>query len=399
MSNSFDPGSSIFADKTIEQVVAFLGNGKLVDNSKCSEEFRLFLEKSSYAKLASYANFCLDNKFERSGSVLQDVVNEIGRRLGFNVTNGRYQGVKDQIGHDGLWADSASFLVVEVKTTDAYRINLDTICAYGEKLKNTDIARNWVINTLIIVGRQDTGDLEAQVRGSRHAWSVRIISIASLIKIMYLYNELDDPILLNRIKNILKPIEYTRVDNIVDILFDTQKESDSELSPRVLDVDGALIGRSDVSDVSPIESTKPEMEKKRFLIVESFFQSKKMKFLRKSKTNFSDILSKTRVTCAVSKKYEMDSQIYWYALHPKWIEFLKSGEDSFFILGCMDREKAYAIPLSLILENVNSLNRTERGDKSYWHITLSLDQGILNWNVSQKRLKIDLTEYEFVLGQ
>ena len=34
--------------------------------------------------------------FAKSGFVLQDIVNEIGKRLGYDVQNGRYQGVVNQ---------------------------------------------------------------------------------------------------------------------------------------------------------------------------------------------------------------------------------------------------------------------------------------------------------------
>jgi len=36
---------------------------------------------------------------------------------------------------------------------------------------------------LIVVGRQETGDLEAQIRGSRHAWDIRLLSADSLLKL------------------------------------------------------------------------------------------------------------------------------------------------------------------------------------------------------------------------
>jgi hypothetical protein len=94
-------------------------------------------------------------------------VNEIGRRLGYKVTNGVYQGKSNEIGFDGLWDDGHSELIVEVKTTDAYRINLETLFNYGEKFKSDRRFVDKDRQCLIVVGRQDTGDLEAQVRGSR----------------------------------------------------------------------------------------------------------------------------------------------------------------------------------------------------------------------------------------
>jgi hypothetical protein len=71
-------------------------------------------------------------------------------------------------------------LIIEVKTSDAYRINLDRIAGYRENLiKAGKVSGN--CSVLLVVGRDDTGDLEAQVRGSRHAWSVRIISIEAFV--------------------------------------------------------------------------------------------------------------------------------------------------------------------------------------------------------------------------
>jgi hypothetical protein len=49
------------------------------------------------------------------GFVLQDLVNEIGRRLSYDVRG--YQGVVNDIGFDGLWFDGKNHIVVEVKTT------------------------------------------------------------------------------------------------------------------------------------------------------------------------------------------------------------------------------------------------------------------------------------------
>lgn len=386
---------------TIEQIVAICGDGKLRDNSEASDQLRQFLSQRSTAQLEVYAQYCLEEKFDRSGLVLQDVINEIGRRLGYQVQNGRYRGAQNQIGFDGLWFDGSAYLVVEVKTTDAYRVNLDTICEYGEKLKDNHVGSDKKINTLVVVGRQDTGDLEAQVRGSRHAWSVRIISIDSLVKLMFLHEELDDPKLVNQIRTILHPFEYTRVDNIIDMLFDTQKEADEVLTepPAIVPQERYENLPTKQKKFTAELTPKAELEAKRYSIVKAFFALKGSQAHKKSKTNFSDLAGDLRVTCAVSKRYDNDYQPYWYALHPAWVEFLKEGKQSFFVLGCMDRTDAYAVPFSKVAELLPNLNQTEKGDRSYWHVALNLDDGILKWNVSQIGLKLSLDEYRFsVLG-
>ena len=44
--------------------------------------------------IESYLTQCLQSSFSDSGFALQDIVNEVGHRLGFRVENGRYRGTK-----------------------------------------------------------------------------------------------------------------------------------------------------------------------------------------------------------------------------------------------------------------------------------------------------------------
>lgn len=37
-----------------------------------------------------------------------------------------------------------------------------------------------------------------------------------------------------------------------------------------------------------------------------------------------------------------------------------------------DRDEAFAVPYSWIVSNKNNLNMTDRGERSYWHITLTI---------------------------
>jgi hypothetical protein len=217
------------ANYTIQQIVAICGDGNLRDNSVCSSQLREYLSLQISDRIADYAHYCLEAGFAKSGLVLQDdVVNELGRRLRYEVQNGRYQGVANQPGFDGLWFDGKNHIIVEVKTTDAYRINIDTVSAYAKKINQKSPNAGADFSILIVVGRQDTGDLEAQVRGSRHAWSTRLISVDALIKMMFVREEVDDPTLVERIRRLLLPFEYTRVDNIIDLVFDTQQDQDQK---------------------------------------------------------------------------------------------------------------------------------------------------------------------------
>lgn len=213
-------------NKLVHQIIAFAGTGQLSDGSPAAAEFREFLGIVPSSDLSRYADECLRESFSGSGFALQDVVNQIGRRLGYSVVDGRYRGTTNQVGFDGLWKfPDGHTVVVEVKTTDAFRIELQRIADYRREL--IEAARFGEENSsiLVVVGRQDTGDMEAQIRGSRHAWDVRLISVDALLRLMFLKERVDDPTTIRRICDILKPREFTRLDEIVDIVFSAAEEA------------------------------------------------------------------------------------------------------------------------------------------------------------------------------
>ena len=75
----------IFKDKSLPQILSFAGDGKLKDGNTTSSEFRNLLDIVQPNILFEFANYCLSNPFENSGLALQDIVNQIGKRLNFDV--------------------------------------------------------------------------------------------------------------------------------------------------------------------------------------------------------------------------------------------------------------------------------------------------------------------------
>src|SRR4051812_25921728 len=112
--------------RSIQQIIAWAGDGQLRDASATATEFREYIELLPASQLAQYCAQCLDSAFNESGLVLQDLVNEVGKRLGFEVKFGRYRGSQSAIGFDGIWKFPCGHqAVVEVKTTSAYQLRLD----------------------------------------------------------------------------------------------------------------------------------------------------------------------------------------------------------------------------------------------------------------------------------
>jgi hypothetical protein len=224
----------IFKQKSLLQIIQFAGEGKLRDSNKTSHEFRELINSVSSEILIHYSESCLIEKFDDSGFALQDIVNEVGLRLGFDVQFGLYQGRKNDIGYDGIWssADCHDF-IVEVKTSDAYRINLDKLIAYRDKLIDSERIKGTSSSILIIVGREDTGDLEAQIRGSKHAWDIRLMSTDSLLKLLKVKESFNDSKTAAQINEILKPKEYTKIDRLIDLMFNHSNAEKNNTPPEV----------------------------------------------------------------------------------------------------------------------------------------------------------------------
>ncbi len=197
--------------KHVQQIIAFAGDGQLLDGNAASQEFREFLANVPSEVLRDYASQCLEDAFKDSGLALQDIINQAGARLGFEVEAGRYRGTSKTIGFDGLWRfPSGHTIVLEVKTTDAYSIDLNRIAGYRRALIAANQITEDASSILIVVGRKDTDNLEAQIRGSRHAWDMRLISIDALLRLLFLKESLEDPQTIRRIYDILIPREFTK---------------------------------------------------------------------------------------------------------------------------------------------------------------------------------------------
>ena len=359
---------------SIEQVVALCGTGKLTDNSETAQELRDYLQIAESENLFKYLEACLRAGFDKSGVVLQDIINELGRRLDYIVENGLYQGRSNAIGHDGLWtAPNGHVIVVEVKTTDAYRINLDTISGYREQLiRSGKIGDD--SSVLLVVGRQDTGDLEAQVRGSKHAWTFRIISADALAKLVRLKQNAELAS-VSKIHDLLVPFEYTRLDKIIEIAFTVAEDATNAVESERADLDHVIVSPDKERDAVASQDRRPYSPTPAEVVAHirgriiSALTPKYAPFIKKSRALYWTADKSVRLAITISKEYEKGGD-FWYGYHPDWDRFLKEGSVGLFVLGCVGRDEAFAIPFEWIHNRLNRLNITEREGGSHYHIQL-----------------------------
>ena|SRR5579862_6760115 len=125
-------------DFNLRQVLALVGNlDDSPDDHAPRERFRQFLQENvtEVGQIRDYIEECLRVPGDQYSRALQDLVNHLGRFLGFEVVFGRYQGVQGQIGFDGHWKSPSGYHVVaEVKTTEVYPIKTATLLNYINEL-------------------------------------------------------------------------------------------------------------------------------------------------------------------------------------------------------------------------------------------------------------------------
>ncbi len=388
-------------DKSVAQIVAFAGDGRLRDGGDASREFREFLAVVPTERLARYADQCLTDRFEDSGLVLQDIVNEVGRRLGFDVTHGRYRGSAGHVGYDGLWRAPEHTLVVEVKKTDAYRFDLETPVGYRRSLIRSGDLADDASSILIVVGREETGGLEAQIRGSRYAWDVRLISVDALLRLLRLKEATEDPRIHQQIRSVLVPREFTKLDGIIDLVFaaaeDVQGETAEELGPESGETlepakapSPAAAGRGGrAPKFTPVAfhdacAARIERHLGRPLV-------------KRSRATFASPDGRLMLVCAVSREHAGQGHgataSYWFAFHPHQRDALASAAEAYVAFGCGSERTLLLIPFGEFAAWLDGLWTTDSEDRFYWHVRISRERDRLVLDRKRGFEPVDVTRY------
>ena len=383
-------------NKRLEQIIAFAGDGRFAEDNETSHEFREYLSRVSPEKLKAYCAECLaGEKFTAAAFALQDIINEMGRRLGFSVRPGRYRGVSGHIGYDGLWTlQSGHVLVVEVKTSDAYRVSLKTIAGYRNSLIEAGTIPKNESSCLIIVGRQDTGGLEAEIRGSRQAWEMRLISIDALLKLLDLRQRLDHPGVVKKVGEILVPHEFTRVDDIVDLVFETAEDTLPE--PPAIAVAAADVIEDDDGDEEEEEASSPRLDVVGIGRDSAARVSMKLDvpLIQRSRATFSSADDAVRLVSAYSRTYGAAPEGgFWFAFHPYQKEFLDEAKQGFVSFACGDAATVLLIPVAEFSRWLPGLHDTVTPDRRYWHVRIKRKSGRFIMNRRKGHERIDLTKY------
>ena len=203
---------------TLKDLLSLVGD--LEDGSEASSRFRQYIEsRTDFDNLKSYINEALGGKDEQFNKALQDLVNAVGTKLGFDVEYGRYRGVRspEVIGHDGLWkSNEGKYIVIETKTTSAYQIDTSVIVGYIQQLAQRDDVAGEDTFGLYVIGRFDVSGLENSIKGAGLSNKLRVISCDNLIELLRMK---DEPKLSHgQILSLMLPFDNVNIGGILEVI-------------------------------------------------------------------------------------------------------------------------------------------------------------------------------------
>lgn len=242
---------------TLKQMLKLAGELKdTLGDDTPRERFRQTLKEEVHdiGQVRDYVTECLINKGDQYNRALQDLVNYTGEFLGFKVTFGRYHGVQGQIGFDGHWESPTGFhIVVEVKTTETYAINIATLLDYINRLvEEKRIPSPDKALGLYVIGRTDPTmqQLDDSIVAQNRTNELRVISVESLLSLaemLGLYDMVHEDVVA-----ILHP-SGSRIDAVVDLMKRVTTRSDIGLT----ETGSEQPQQEDVQESKKVEWAKP----------------------------------------------------------------------------------------------------------------------------------------------
>ena len=211
----------------MKDVLNLLGQ-ELKDGSEQAKRLREFVEQEKWTteEIRKWLDECIDNSsgaHDPYNRAFQDLVISLGRRFGFEIHYGRYTGKSGEENYDGVWKrENGDTIILEVKTSTWPIGSVSQLGDYLEELSKKEDTGN--IFGLYVIGKGDVQPLIEQILGSKYKDRMRLILYEDLMEILSLKEELEPVIgeknAIEKIQNLLLPIESINIGNIVRLILE-----------------------------------------------------------------------------------------------------------------------------------------------------------------------------------
>ena len=254
-------------DLTLRKLLNLVGD---LDDSGApgsgSENLRNYLlsDVDEATILREYVEEALEESGDQFNKALQDLINRLGELLEFDVTYGRYKGVTNDIGFDGLWASPSGWsIVVETKTTDAFTVRTAPLLGYINDLVSAGrVEEPSKCLGIYVYGRFDThaSQMENAIIAEGRRERLRVVGGNALLNLLELKQEyhLSHEIVLG----LLRPAPV-RIDPLINVIADVvaQEREDQDLEP-----EGEKPVEKEAVGVRGDESERPQRARRRVLV-------------------------------------------------------------------------------------------------------------------------------------
>ncbi len=371
-----------FKEKHIKQILSWTAN---FDEEKKKEELRKLFSIIPISQIEKYVNECIQDKFEENGYVFQDLVNELGKRIGFDVIFGRYKGVKGKNGFDGIWKSKEGVdFVVESKVTDLFPIKLEKIHGYKEDLIEKGEISKDNSYVILVLGRVDSKTAQSIIRGSQYKWNTVQIGIESLLLLAKKRNEILD----KQIIAMFKSEDNVNVDEIVHLLFPIENNKQIKDSNKL------------------IISSEKNIDKKRVTAI-NFYDKCIIKIENKEKIKLHKKQGKTKnlyenenkqygiVITNAKKNVEKNYDEYWFAYHQNCYKNVSEYAKKYIAFGCGSEQNLLLVPIDFMEKNKQKLNKTNVNNRIHWHVFIIYKDKkfYLKTPLSNKKM-VDVSKYK-----
>ena len=224
----------------IKDVLNLLGK-ELKDDSEQAKRFREFIEQEKWAteEIRKWLDECIDKSSgarDPYNRAFQDLVISLGVRFGFEIQYGRYMGKTGEENYDGIWKrENGDTIVLEVKTSTWPIGSVSQLGEYLEDLSKKEDTEN--IFGLYVIGKGDVQPLIEQILGSKYKDRMRLILYEDLMEILSLKEELEPVIgeknAVEKIQNLLLPIESINIGNIVRLILEIATTKSTAVEEKV----------------------------------------------------------------------------------------------------------------------------------------------------------------------
>ena len=379
------------AGKRLDQLIAFAGEGKLNDDGQTATELRSLLRAVPSEQLEAWKDEALNRRYDDFGFVLQDIMNEVGHRLGFEVRPGRYRGRTGYSEPDGLWRDGDHLILVEVKASARFQIDIAGLLIDRVRLADFWSPKPTGVSGLLIIADQQTAELEAQVRGSRFAWDVRLLGVDAAFSMLRVRERVDDPAVGRQIKQILVPQEFTRLDAIVELVLATAEEAEEVEPEAEPEIDGPEIIKEHVQ----VRVTPASFHDRVLPRLARHFGDE---LVKRGRIVWATPDDATLVTCQVSKQHEGrgGDNRYWFAVKRKTALRLAEHPNAYCAFACGSPEQLIVLPYDVLspLFKAMPTSADSGGGILHWHVTIRDREGTLDLITNGEADSPDLRQYQ-----